>query len=280
MGIGLPIPIYIYKRGTKMKIGFIGGGNMACAIVNGVVASGLCKPCDVTVCDISVETLKKYDNGIITSTNNGDALSCDYIVLAVKPFIISKILEQLATYDISNKVFISIAAGISVKEIKSVLGEDAKVVRVMPNTPAQVGEGMTVIAKPDECVTESEMADVIKIFNAVGKTEIMAESMINVVTGVSGSSPAYVFMLIEAMADAGVTGGIPRDTAYKLAAQSVLGSAKMVIETGKHPAELKDMVCSPKGTTIEAVAELEARGFRSAIIEAIKKCNEKANNIN
>ncbi|MBO5734330.1 MAG: pyrroline-5-carboxylate reductase [Clostridia bacterium] len=262
-----------------MKIGFIGGGNMAGAIVNGVVASGLCKPCDVTVCDISAEMLKKYDNGIVTSQNNSDALSCDYIVLAVKPFIMSKILEQLASHDLKNKVFISIAAGISVAEIKSVLGKNVKVVRVMPNTPAQVGEGMTVIAKPDECVTESEMLEVVSIFDGVGKTEIMSESMINVVTGVSGSSPAYVFMLIEAMADAGVTGGIPRDAAYKLAAQSVLGSAKMVLETGKHPAELKDMVCSPKGTTIEAVAELEARGFRSAIIEAIKKCNEKANNI-
>ena len=119
----------------------------------------------------------------------------------------------------------------------------------------------------------------IKIFDAVGKTQVMAESMINAVTGVSGSSPAYVYMMIEAMGDAGVLGGIPRDISYKLAAQSVLGSAKMVLDTGRHPGELKDMVCSPKGTTIEAVSELEKRGFRSAIIEAIKKCNEKANNI-
>ena len=262
-----------------MKIGFIGGGNMAGAIANGVIASGLCKKSDVTVCDISAETLKKYESGINTSSDNKDALLCDYIVLAVKPFVLSKVLEEVAKDNISNKVFISIAAGISVEEIKSVLGESAKVVRVMPNTPAQVGEGMTVIAKPDSNVTDTELSGVVSIFDAVGKTEIMPESMINVVTGVSGSSPAYVFMLIEAMADAGVTGGIPRDTAYKLAAQSVLGSAKMVLETGKHPGELKDMVCSPKGTTIEAVAELEARGFRSAIIEAIKKCNEKANNI-
>ncbi len=262
-----------------MKIGFIGGGNMAGAIANGVIASGLCEKSDITVCDIDAETLKKYDSGINTSCDNKDALLCDYIVLAVKPFILSKVLEGISEENINGKVFISIAAGISVAEIKSILGDGAKVVRVMPNTPAQVGEGMTVIAKPDECVTEGELSDVVKIFDAVGKTEIMQESMINVVTGVSGSSPAYVFMLIEAMADAGVAGGIPRDAAYRLAAQSVLGSAKMVLETGKHPAELKDMVCSPKGTTIEAVAELEARGFRSAIIEAIKKCNEKANNI-
>ncbi len=263
-----------------MKIGFIGGGNMAGAIVGGVVSSGLCDKKDIFVCDIDNEILKKYDKEINTSTKNEDALSCDYIVLAVKPFILSKVLDELSSYATKDKVFISIAAGISVAEIKGVLGNDAKVLRVMPNTPAQVGEGMTVIASPDECVTKDELLNAICIFNAVGKTEIMPENMINVVTGVSGSSPAYVFMLIEAMADAGVLGGMPRETAYKLAAQSVLGSAKMVLETGKHPGELKDMVCSPKGTTIEAVAELEKRGFRAAIIEAIKKCNDKANNIN
>ena len=245
-----------------MKIGFIGGGNMAGAIAEGVIASGVCTPDNVCVCDINEEMLKKYTQGIKTSTDNRDALLCDYIVLAVKPFILSAVLEQIAKEDIKDKVFVSIAAGISVSEIKSILGKTAKVVRVMPNTPAQVGEGMTVIAKPDECVSKSELADVVKIFDAVGKTEIMSENMINVVTGVSGSSPAYVYMMIEAMGDAGVTGGIPRDIAYKLAAQSVLGSAKMVLETGRHPAELKDMVCSPKGTTIEAVAELEKRGYR------------------
>ena len=262
-----------------MKIGFIGGGNMAGAILNGVIKSGICKKSDMVICDINKDCLNKYDKEIVTSLNNKDALKCDYIVLAVKPFILSKVLEEIKKEDIKNKVFVSIVAGISVAEIKSVLGENAKIVRVMPNTPAQVMEGMTVIAQPDDKVTADELSQVISIFDAVGKTEIMAENMINVVTGVSGSSPAYVFMLIEAMADAGVVGGIPREKAYNLAAQSVLGSAKMVLETKKHPAELKDMVCSPKGTTIEAVAELERRGFRSAIIEAIKKCNEKANNI-
>ena len=263
-----------------MKIGFIGGGNMAGAIANGVVASGICKKSEITICDINAEMLKKYESGINTSQNNKDAVSCDYVILAVKPFVLSKVLDEIKDYDIKDTVFVSIVAGVSVAEIKSVLGEGAKVVRVMPNTPAQVGEGMTVIAKPDDCVSDAELSEVLKIFDACGKTEIMAETMINTVTGVSGSSPAYVFMMIEAMADAGVAGGIPRDAAYRLAAQSVLGSAKMVLDTGKHPGELKDMVCSPKGTTIEAVAELEKRGFRSAIIEAIKKCNEKANNIN
>ena len=262
-----------------MKLGFIGGGNMAGAIASGVMSSGLCSESDICICDINEEILDKYPDGVKTSVHNKDALSCDYIVLAVKPFILSKVLEEIKNENIDDKVFISIVAGISVEEIKSILRSNAKVVRVMPNTPAQVGEGMTVVAQPDYMVSENELETVIKIFNAVGKTEVMAESMINVVTGVSGSSPAYVYMMIEAMGDAGVTGGIPRDIAYKLAAQSVLGSAKMVLDTKRHPAELKDMVCSPKGTTIEAVAELEKRGFRSAIIEAIKKCNEKANNI-
>ena len=262
-----------------MKIGFIGGGNMAGALVNGVIASGLCKKCDVTVCDINEEGLKKYDKEINTSTDNKKALDCDYIILAVKPFVLSKVLEELSAQDIKNKVFISIAAGITTDEIKSILGKDAKVIRVMPNTPAQVAEGMTVIAHPDNCVKDSELEDAVKIFDAVGKTQIMAENMINAVTGISGSGPAYVFMFIEAMADAAVLGGIPRDKAYELSAQTVLGSAKMVLETGKHPGELKDMVCSPKGTTIEAVAELEKRGLRSSVIEAIKKCIDKANNI-
>lgn len=262
-----------------MKIGFIGGGNMAGALANGVIKSGLCKKNEICICDINEESLKKYDKEIKTSTDNKKALGCDYIILAVKPFILSKVLEELSACDIKEKVFISIAAGITTAEIKGILGKEAKVMRVMPNTPAQVAEGMTVIAKPDSCVTDSELSDAVKIFDAVGTTEIMAENMINAVTGISGSGPAYVFMFIEAMADAAVLGGIPREAAYKLAAQTVLGSAEMVLETGKHPAELKDMVCSPKGTTIEAVAELEKRGFKSAVIEAIKKCIDKANNI-
>lgn len=262
-----------------MKIGFIGGGNMAGALANGVIKSGLCEKTDVTICDINEESLKKYDKEIKTSTDNKKALECDYIILAVKPFILAKVLEDLSVEDTKNKVFISIAAGITTDEIKGILGSDAKVIRVMPNTPAQVAEGMTVIAKPDSCVKENELLDAVKIFDAVGKTQIMAENMINAVTGISGSGPAYAFMFIEAMADAAVLGGIPRDKAYELSAQTVLGSAKMVLETKKHPGELKDMVCSPKGTTIEAVAELEKRGLRAAVIEAIKKCIEKANNI-
>lgn len=265
-----------------MKIGFIGGGNMAGAIAGGVIASGLCQKREVCVCDKNPATLEKYDREINTSTDNRDAFYGDYIILAVKPFILPQVLDEIAGLDrkeIESKVFVSIVAGVPVDAIKQVLGKTAKVVRVMPNTPALVLEGMTVVARCENNVSEAEFSAVIDIFNSVGKTEVMPEEMINTVTGVSGSSPAYVYMLIEAMADAGVRDGLSRDAAYRLAAQSVLGSAKMVLQSGKHPGELKDMVCSPKGTTIEAVAELEKRGFRAAVMEAIKKCNDKANHI-
>ncbi len=266
-----------------MKIGFIGGGNMASAIAGGVINSGICEKDALYICDKNSAALAKYDDGIHVSTNNQDALLCDYIILAVKPFVLPLVLAELAQCDktvIAEKVFVSIVAGVTTDAIRKVLGANSKVIRVMPNTPALVGAGMSVIAQRQDNVSETEFQDVVRIFDAVGKTEVMAEEMINTVTGISGSSPAYVYMMIEAMADAGVRDGLPRDAGYRLAAQSVLGAAKMVLETGKHPGELKDMVCSPKGTTIEAVAELEKRGFRSAIIKAIKKCNEKANKIN
>lgn len=255
---------------------------MAGAIAGGVLSAGLCRKSDVCVCDKNPAVLERYDCDVHRSTDNRDAFFGDYVILAVKPFVLPYVLEEIAGLDrkeIESKVFVSIVAGVSVETIKKTLGKTAKVVRVMPNTPALVLEGMTVVAQCEDNVSEAEFSAVIDIFNAVGKTEVMPETMINTVTGVSGSSPAYVYMLIEAMADAGVRDGLPRDAAYRLAAQSVLGSAKMVLESGKHPGELKDMVCSPKGTTIEAVAELENRGFRSAVIEAIKKCNDKANHI-
>ncbi len=266
-----------------MKLGFIGGGNMAFAIASGVVSSGLLCADNITVNDTNENALKKFmDGGMKASCDVAALMSCDYIVLAVKPFILPEVLNKLGkefSEQIKDKVFISIAAGISVSSIKELLGFDAKVVRIMPNTPALIGEGMSVIAKALPPVTEHEFENVKKIFDSVGKTEVMDEDKLNAVIAISGSSPAYVFMLIEAMADAAVRDGIARDTAYRLASQSVSGSAKMVLETKKHPAELKDMVCSPGGTTIEAVAQLEESGFRDAIISAMKKCTDKANNI-
>lgn len=266
-----------------MKIGFIGGGNMANAIAGGILSAQLCKPGELYVSDVSLDALEKYEKlGVHTATSIDIVLDADILILAVKPFIIPMVLTQLKEQysdKIKDKVFVSIAAGVPISEIKNHLGFDAKVVRVMPNTPALVGAGMSVLASEFSPVTQDEFDAVRSIFDAVGETEVLSESLLNAVTAVSGSSPAYVYMMIEAMADAAVQGGIARPIAYKLAAQSVLGSAKMVLDTKKHPGELKDMVCSPKGTTIDAVAALEEYGFRNAIIKAMERCTNKANNI-
>ena len=265
-----------------MKLGFIGGGNMAYAIAGGVLKTGLYRNDEIFVCDPNVTAHAKFQTaGIAVSTDNSFALQGDIVILAVKPFVVERMLTELSEKEgealLAKKVFASIAAGVTVQDIKKALGFDAKVVRIMPNTPAMVLEGMSVLAEGCPPVNAEEFAAVRQIFEAVGKAEVLPESILNAATSVSGSSPAYVYMMIEAMADAAVRDGIARDKAYRLAAQSVLGSAKMILETGKHPGELKDMVCSPRGTTIEAVAELEAKGFRSAIIDAMKKCTDKAN---
>lgn len=172
----------------------------------------------------------------------------------------------------------TLAPGKTLDWLETQFGKKVKIVRTMPNTPALVGEGMTA-ACPNQYVTEEERDYVLKILGAFGKVEIVPERLIDAVVAVSGSSPAYVFILIEAMADAAVAEGMPRAQAYEFAAQAVYGSAKMVLETGKHPGELKDMVCSPAGTTIEAVRILEKEGFRSSVIEAMKACAEVSRNL-
>lgn len=257
---------------------------MAYAIAGGVLKAGLYRANEIFVSDPNEAAHSKFAQmGVEASEKNLFALQGDIVLLAVKPFVICEMLAELAKQAgeeaLKNKVFASIAAGVTVREIKNALGFDAKVVRIMPNTPAMVLEGMSVLARECEPTSEEEFSAVKKIFEAVGRAEVLPENMLNAVTTVSGSSPAYVYLFIEAMADAAVRDGIARDMAYRLAAQSVLGSAKMVLDTGKHPGELKDMVCSPRGTTIEAVAVLEEKGFRSAVMEAMKKCTEKANSV-
>ncbi|MBE7010988.1 MAG: pyrroline-5-carboxylate reductase [Ruminococcaceae bacterium] len=264
-----------------MKLGFIGGGNMAFAIAGGVLASTLYSENDIYVSDPNEEALEKFKAlGISADVSNTNALNGDYIIFAVKPFILPLVLSELKEKyadTIQNKVFITIAAGIEIATIKEALGFDAKVIRVMPNTPAMALSGMSVITREHAPATEAEYNAAIDIFKAVGEVEILPEALLNSVIAVSGSSPAYVFMMIEAMADAAVRDGIARNAAYRLAAQSVLGSAKLLLETGKHPGELKDMVCSPRGTTIEAVKKLEECGFRNAIMAAMEACTDKAN---
>lgn len=263
-----------------MKLGFIGGGNMAFAIAGGVLAASLCSEKELFVSDPNTEALKKFKKmGISVKESNSGALQGDYVILAVKPFVLPSVLAELRekyAAKIKNKVFITIAAGVEIAAIKEALGFDAKVIRVMPNTPAMALCGMSVIAAEHMPVTNEEFSEAVSIFRAVGETEILPESLLNSVIAVSSSSPAYVFMMLEAMADAAVRDGISRKAAYHLAAQSVMGAAKLMLETGKHPGELKDMVCSPKGTTIEAVKRLEECGFRSAIMAAMQACTEKA----
>ncbi len=264
-----------------MKIGFIGNGNMGSAIINGIIKNKISAPEDIYISDINIEGLKKasQEYGVITNSDNTiTASETDILVLAVKPNILYRVIDEIKDCIMKNTIIVSIVAGQSINKIENAFGKEIKLVRVMPNTPAFVGEAMSGIS-PNANVSKDEYNIVLDIFNSIGKAEIVPETLMDTVTGISGSSPAYVFMFIEAMADAAVKGGMPRTQAYKFVAQAVLGSAKMVLETGTHPAELKDMVCSPGGTTISAVESLENSGFRGAVMDAVAACIEKSKNL-
>ncbi len=260
-----------------MKLGFIGSGNMAKAIISGVLSSSLIEKDSIFVSDISDDILEdlKSTKGVNTSKSNINvAKMADIIILAIKPIYYKAIIEEISSF-VDGKIIVTIAPGWSLAKTCDTFKKEMKIVRTMPNTPAMVLEGMTAICK-NEMVTDEEMEKIIKIFNSFGKCEIVSEHIMEAVISVSGSSPAYVYMFIEALADGAVLEGMPRDKAYKFAAQTVLGSAKMVLESGLHPAVLKDMVCSPGGTTIEAVKSLEKSGFRGAVLDAMSACAEKA----
>ncbi|ADL52431.1 pyrroline-5-carboxylate reductase [Clostridium cellulovorans] len=260
------------------KIGLIGSGNMAQAIIGGIINSKLTNSENIVVSDKSEEALNtvKEKYKVETTTDNVYVASkSEILILAVKPNIYPVVIKEIKGAVDDSTIIVSIAAGKSISSIESAFGKPIKLIRVMPNTPAMVGEGMAALC-PNTEVPEDEISDVLAIFNSFGKGEVIDEKLIDAVTAVSGSSPAYVYMFIEALADGAVLQGMPRDKAYKFAAQAVLGSAKMVLETGEHPGKLKDNVCSPGGTTIEAVATLEKLGFRSAVISAVNTCAEKS----
>lgn len=260
------------------KIGLIGSGNMAQAIIGGIINSKLTSSENIIVSDKSEEALNTVNEkyGVETTTDNVYiASNSEILILAVKPNIYPLVIKEIKEVVNESTLIVSIAAGKSINSIESAFGRPIKLVRVMPNTPAMVGEGMAALC-PNEEVSEEEISDIVAIFNSFGIGEIIDEKLIDAVTAVSGSSPAYVYMFIEALADGAVLQGMPRDKAYKFAAQAVLGSAKMVLETGEHPGKLKDNVCSPGGTTIEAVTTLENHGFRAAIISAVNTCAEKS----
>lgn len=259
-----------------MKLGFIGTGNMASAIMGGVIKNQVVAAEEIIGADLFApgrERVKEQFGINVTASNKEVVEKAEVMILSVKPQFYADVINEIKDDIKENQIIITIAPGKTLEWLGEQFGKPVKIVRTMPNTPAMVGEGMTA-ACPNENITEEELAYVKTILESFSKVEVVPERLMDVVTSVSGSSPAYVYMFIEAMADAAVLGGMPRAQAYKFAAQAVMGSAKMVLETGKHPGELKDMVCSPAGTTIEAVRTLEERGFRSAVIEAMKKCEE------
>lgn len=258
-----------------MKIGVIGTGNMGGALMD-------------AFCLDKRNTMRAYNRGgeklehvcartgaMPAGSAAEAAAGCDLVLLAVKPIVMPSVLEEIAPVLQKDQIVVSIAVGLTLDFYTAVLGTDAKIVRAMPNTPASVQAGVTAFTF-GEAVTAEEQQAVLELFSLAGGIVVLPERLMNAASALTGSSPAYVYMFIEAMADGGCFAGIPREQAYKMAAQAVLGAAKMVLETGKHPGALKDEVCSPGGTTIRAVAELEKRGMRSAVIEAIKTCVDAA----
>ncbi len=254
---------------------------MGSAMIGGILSAGLLAKEQILATDKSEDALKKLSGqfSIRTTTDNKEAAKeADILFLAVKPQFVYEVIKEIAP-DVDEKTLVvSIVAGQSISALEKAFGKELRLIRVMPNTPALVGEAMSAFCANSHVLPE-DLANAALLLNCFGKSEQVPESMMDAVTAVSGSSPAMVFMLIEAMADAAVFDGMPRDKALKFAAQAVYGSAKMVLETGKHPGQLKDMVCSPGGTTIEAVASLEADGFRGAVIEAQRVCAEKSRNL-
>lgn len=261
-----------------MRLGFIGCGNMASAMMKGIIENEIVSKEEIIGSDVLEASMQKAKDNLginITSDNKEVVEKAEIIVLAVKPQYYEEVISEIRDVVEKDKIIVTIAPGKTLAWVGEQFGKDVKIVRTMPNTPALVGEGITA-ACCNENVTPDELDSVVNILKGFGKCEVISENLMDVVVSVSSSSPAYVFMFIEAMADAAVADGMPRAQAYEFAAQAVLGSAKMVLETRKHPGELKDMVCSPAGTTIEAVRVLEEKGMRSAVFEAMKACTRKA----
>lgn len=257
------------------KITFAGAGNMGGAIISGMIKSGEFEKESICAFDRCFSESIKSENIKCTQSIEDAVSFAEVIVLAVKPGqLFDMIGDMKKCGDLSSKLFVSIAAGVKIEDLSKALGTD-RIVRVMPNLCLKAGEGMSVLC-PGDGVTDEETEFTKKIFSCSGKAVVTKEALIDSCTAINGSGPAYVFMFIEAMADGAVKHGIDRKTAYELAAQTVLGSAAMVLESGLHPAVLKDMVCSPGGTTIEAVQTLEECGMRASVMAAIDACAQKA----
>jgi pyrroline-5-carboxylate reductase len=260
------------------RVGFIGGGNMGEALIRGLVGAQVVKPEQITATDVRAERTKQLADtyGVTAHHDNVRCVrEADVVILAVKPQIMAQVVRDIAPAVTSRHLLISIAAGVGTAAIRSALGKEARIIRVMPNTPALVLQGATALAKgkglePDDLATAEE------IFRAVGRVAVLDEELMDAVTGLSGSGPAYVAIVIESLADGGVKMGLDRATAMMLATQTVLGAAQLLSETGLHPGALKDMVSSPGGTTIAGISALEEGGIRTTLIRAVERATQRS----
>jgi len=263
---------------AKLSIGFLGAGKMATALARGFIRAKLAEPDQMIASDpiAAARTAFANDTGAKVAASNIEVVEAAKVVfLAVKPDQVATVLADVHSQLTGEHLLVSIAAGVPIAKLESGLPVGARVIRVMPNTPALVGESATAYAL-GKAATSADGELALKLFSAVGAAFQVKEYLLDAVTGLSGSGPAYVYQFIEALSDGGVAAGLPRDVATKLAAQTVLGSAKMVLETGQHPGALKDMVTSPGGTTIEGLHELEKGKLRGTVISAVRAATEKS----
>jgi pyrroline-5-carboxylate reductase len=259
------------------KVGFLGGGNMGEALIRGLVKTGLIPPADLFVTDVRLARLEELARTYGLHTLSDNALlvrRVDVVLLAVKPQILSAVLREIAPAT-PGKLLISVAAGVSTGAIRDLLPAGVRLIRVMPNTPALVLEGATAIAKSDG-LQGGDLETAQEIFEAVGTAVVLEEELMDAVTGLSGSGPAYIALVVEALADGGVKVGLDRQTAMTLAAQTVLGAARLLIETGTHPGQLKDMVTSPGGTAIAGIHTLESGGLRRTLMDAVERATQRS----
>ncbi len=263
---------------AKLRIGFLGAGKMATALAKGFIRADLVRAKDIIASD-PVEAARTYfqkQTGAKTSAQNSDVVrSAEVLILAVKPDQVKGALAEIRDHFTAKHLLISIAAGVPLAKLEEALGSDARVIRVMPNAPALVGQSASAFAAGRSAqAADCELAH--KLFSSVGIAVKLKEALLDAVTGLSGSGPAYVYLFIEGLSDGGVAAGLPRDIATKLAAQTALGAAQMVLETGQHPGALKDMVASPGGTTIEGLHELEKGRIRGTLISAVRAAADKS----
>ncbi len=262
------------------RIGVIGTGKMGEALLAGLIKSGIDKDL-IRISDISEERRRRVCErlNIRCCEDNAEVVAeSDIIILAVPPTVAPKVLRDLGDKLTLNHLVISIAAGVTTSRLFKGAGKRLKLIRVMPNNPCLIGEGMIVLA-PTELVTDDDIEEAKRLFMSIGRVVVAIEDYLDAVTGLSGSGPAYAYLVIEALADGGVKMGLPKDLSLTLAAQTLAGAAKMVLETGKHPAELKDMVATPGGTTVQGLYVLEAAGVRSAFIKAVEEATLKSRNL-